>query len=167
MKTKLFSALAALISMLGFSQIIIPIQPKVYFGYDEAGNQIYRGDLMFGKQQTKTEEKTQVKQVEIPQEIAVNQTFVLDEKAFWNEIRIYPVPVKDILTIDWTEKVDDLIDNIGLYQQSSVHWVFQKKNANALNRKIQIDMSQQYMGVYILTFTLKDGRRVSKNITKF
>lgn len=165
MKTKLFSVLSILCGFLGFSQT------KVYFRYDEAGNQIYRGLSNKGHVLLEDLPIEKAKAVEkILEETPItniSSTQTIDEKAFWNEIRIYPVPVKDILTIDWTEKVDDLIDNIGLYQQSSVHWVFQKKNANALNRKIQIDMSQQYMGVYILTFTLKDGRRVSKNITKF
>jgi len=146
-----------------FSQIIPPTQPTLNFEYDEAGNQIYRGDGFLSRSQSIFPEKTETSD----QESTLLTSAVLDEKEFWNNIRIYPVPVKDVLTIDWTEKIDDLISNVGLYQQSTVHWVFQSEKIPSFNRKIQINMSKQYMGVYILTFTLKDGRRLSKNITKF
>lgn len=146
-----------------FAQIIIQPQPTVNFEYDEAGNQIYRGDGFLSRSQSVSPEKsdTSIK------DASTIKSFIIDEKEFWNNIRIYPVPVKDILTIDWTEKIDDLISNVGLYQQSTVHWVFQSEKIPSLDRKLQINMSKQYMGVYILTFTLKDGRRLSKNITKF
>lgn len=164
MKIKCILPLFMVTSSIFYSQIIPPTQTKVYFDYDEAGNQIYRGDMLFSS--SKTTNTQQPTTEIINQDDSVNNS-TISEKEFWNGIRIYPVPVKDVLTIDWSEKVDDLITDIGLYEQSTVHWVFQNKKISSLNRKIQINMSQQYMGVYVLTFTLKDGRRLSKNITKF
>ncbi|WP_370899705.1 T9SS type A sorting domain-containing protein [Chryseobacterium gossypii] len=90
----------------------------------------------------------------------------MDEKAFWKQIRLYPVPVNDVLTIDWSEEVDGLIESVSLYQHSTVHWKFQQQNFPDLNKQLKINMSGYDWGVYILRFTLKDGRIFSKNITK-
>ncbi|MCX8530808.1 hypothetical protein [Chryseobacterium luquanense] len=145
-----------------YGQIIIQPPTSVNFEYDEAGNQKYRGDGVLSRNQNVGLEQTYI----LDSSDAPTTSAVLTEQEFWNNIGIYPVPVKDILTIDWTENVNDLISSVGLYQQSTVHWVFQSEKIPSLNRKLQINMSKQYMGVYILVFTLKDGRRVSKNITK-
>ena len=139
----------------------VPDQQGAYvFKYDDAGNQIYRGYVcnncpVQGKQETPPEET-----------IASNQSGNIDDK-FWNEIRIYPVPVKDVLTIDWSHEANALIDHVSLYEQNTIHWKFQQQNIPNLNKQIQINMTNYYMGVYVLTFTLKDGRTLSKNITKF
>jgi hypothetical protein len=90
----------------------------------------------------------------------------MDEAAFWEQIRLYPVPVNDFLTIDWTEEVDGLIESASLYQHSTVHLKFQQQNMPSLNKKMKIDMTGYDWGVYVLRFTLKDGRTFSKNITK-
>lgn len=142
------------------AQVLIP---KVYFYYDEAGNQIFRGDGMLYKNSSAND--VQVLQNETPN--STSATTLIDEKEFLKNIRIYPVPVKDILYIDWNDKANDLISEIGLYEQSTVHWVFQNKEIASLDKKIKIDMTKQYMGVFILTFTLKTGQRISKNIIKF
>ncbi len=132
---------------------------KVYFSYDNAGNQIYRGDGLLMRSKS-------ISNAEDPDNKKSTSNSIMDEKEFWSHIRVYPVPVKDMLTVDWNEKVNDLISEISLYEQNTVHWVFQSKKISTLNKEIKIDMSQKYMGVYILTFVLKDGRRMSKNITK-
>lgn len=131
---------------------------RAIFLYDDAGNQIYRGDglMLRSKSASNTEDSNNIKSV----------SALMDKKEFWSYIRIYPVPVKDVLTVDWNEEVNDLISEISLYEQNTVHWVFQSKSISTLNKEVKIDMSQKYMGVYILTFVLKDGRRISKNITK-
>jgi len=135
----------------------VPVQ-SIIFQYDEAGNQIFRGyecnNCPSGKQ--------------IPETITENteEYNVIDNDTFWNEIRIYPVPVKDVLTIDWTDEADDLIEYVSIYEHNSINWKFQQQNFPSLNRRIEVDMSGYYMGVYILTFQLKDGRTMSRNITK-
>ncbi|SDQ50251.1 hypothetical protein SAMN05421664_1834 [Chryseobacterium soldanellicola] len=154
MKTKLLSLFSLMIGFLGFSQT------EVFFKYDEAGNQRYRGTNPAGKNAEETP-KTEVKAVSV-----VQSQPAFDEKAFWKEIRLYPVPVNDFLTIDWTEKVDGLIESVSLYQHSTVHWKFQQQNIPSLNRQLKINMTGYEWGVYIVRFTLKDGRIFSKNITK-
>ncbi|ALR31804.1 MULTISPECIES: hypothetical protein [Chryseobacterium] len=156
MKRKILSLFSLLIGFLGFSQT------EVYFKYDEAGNQRYRGTNATGK--TAPEEIKKVE--EIKTAALVKQDPVIDEKTFWKQIRLYPVPVNDYLTIDWTEEVDGLIQSVSLYQHSTVHWKFQQQNIPDLNRKLKINMTGYEWGIYVLHFTLKDGRVFSRNITK-
>lgn len=157
MKRKLLSLSSLMIGFLGFSQT------EVYFKYDEAGNQRYRGIDAAGKKAEETVSKLQ-EQVKVA--AVAKQTPVIDEKTFWKQIRLYPVPVNDYLTIDWTEEVDGLIESVSLYQHSTVHWKFQQQNIPDLNRQVKINMTAYDWGVYVVRFTLKDGRVFSKNITK-
>lgn len=159
MKRKLLSLFSLLIGFFGFSQT------EVYFKYDEAGNQRYRGPNAAGK--NAPEAIKEVKKVEEIKTIAaVKQEPTIDEKTFWKQIRLYPVPVNDFLTIDWTEEVNGLIESVSLYQHSTVHWKFHQQNIPSLNRQLKINMNGYEWGVYVLRFTLKDGRVFSKNITK-
>ena len=149
---KIYFSASLLCASLGVSHAQVT---EVYFKYDEAGSQKYRGpEDLAGKasKQLKT--------------VSLATTQVMDEKSFWKQVRLYPVPVNDILTIDWTEETDTLIESVSLYQHSTVHWKFQQKNIPGLNRQLKINMTGYDWGVYILRFTLKDGRIFSKNITK-
>ncbi|ASE60119.1 hypothetical protein CEQ15_00585 [Chryseobacterium indologenes] len=160
MKTKLLSMFSLLIGFLGYSQT------EVYFKYDEAGNQRYRGTNSTGKKSEETVPREIKLQELLKPQTVTQQSSTIDEKAFWKQIRLYPVPVNDYLTIDWTEEVDNLIESVSLYQHSTVHWKFQQQNTPGLNRQVKINMTGYDWGVYILRFTLKDGRVFSRNITK-
>lgn len=134
-------------------------QGSYVFQYDDAGNQIFRGYFcpscpIQGKKEIQEEADNDIMNGKNSEE-------------FWGEIRIYPVPVRNVLTIDWSDKADALIAHVSIYEQNTVHWRFQQLNIPNLNNQIKIDMTNYYMGVYILTFTLKDGRVLSKNVTKF
>ncbi|MDH6254190.1 hypothetical protein M2347_003917 [Chryseobacterium sp. H1D6B] len=154
MRKKLLSLFPFFIGFLGFSQT------EVYFKYDEAGSQRYRGPETGAKQTPEAVSKAQSKTTSSALSMA------MDEKTFWKQIRLYPVPVKDVLTIDWTEEADGLIESVSLYQHSTVHWKFQQQNIPDLNKQLKINMSGYDRGVYVLRFTLKDGRVFGKNITK-
>ncbi|RQO42681.1 hypothetical protein DBR39_01610 [Chryseobacterium sp. KBW03] len=156
MKRKLLSVFSLFIGFLGYSQT------EVYFKYDEAGNQRYRGTNTAGK---KADELVP-KEIKLQEQAKTQQIPAMDEKAFWKQIRLYPVPVNDYLTIDWTEDVDGLIESVSLYQHSTVHWKFQQQNIPGLNRQVKINMTGYDWGVYILRFTLKDGRVFGRNVTK-
>lgn len=156
MKRKLLSVFSLLIGFFGFSQT------EVYFKYDEAGNQRYRGTNAAAK---KADELVP-KEMKLQEQAKTQQAPAMDEKAFWKQIRLYPVPVNDYLTIDWTEEVDGLIESVSLYQHSTVHWKFQQQNIPGLNRQVKINMTGYDWGVYILRFTLKDGRVFGRNVTK-
>ncbi|MCT2409968.1 T9SS type A sorting domain-containing protein [Chryseobacterium antibioticum] len=151
MKKNYLSAIFLCTSLgLSYAQVT-----EVYFKYDEAGNQRYRGPDSAAKQAS-DQSKT----------ASLSRSQVMDEKTFWKQIRLYPVPVNDVLTIDWTEEVDGLIESVSLYQHSTVHWKFQQQNLPNLNKQIKINMTGYDWGVYVLRFTLTDGRIFSKNITK-
>ncbi|PWN69185.1 hypothetical protein C1631_014075 [Chryseobacterium phosphatilyticum] len=154
MKTKLLTVFSLLVGFLGFSQT------EVYFKYDEAGNQRYRGPNSAAKQVS--EKKTELSK---PPALA-RELPLMDEITFWKQIRLYPVPVNDFLTVDWTEEVNGLIESVSIYQHSTIHWKFQQQNTPDLNRQIKINMTGYEWGVYVLHFTLKDGRVFSRNITK-
>ncbi|WP_374463620.1 hypothetical protein [Chryseobacterium sp.] len=154
MKRKILSLSSLMIGFFGFSQT------EVYFKYDEAGNQRYRGIDAAGKQAGEMVSK------ESKVAAVTRQAAAIDEKTFLKQIRLYPVPVNDYLTIDWTEEVDGLIESVSLYQHSTVHWKFQQQNISDLNRQVKINMTGYDWGVYVVRFTLKDGRIFSKNITK-
>lgn len=132
----------------------ISAQSVVYFKYDEAGNQRYRGE----------DETARPAQQEVLREAATAQ--VSEDDKFWSQVQVYPVPVRDQLTISWKEEVNELIDNVTLYQHTISGNVFQKKNIPNLGRNVKVNMGGMYMGVYILSFQLKDGRRMSRNIIK-
>ncbi|KFF73786.1 hypothetical protein HX13_17340 [Chryseobacterium sp. P1-3] len=149
-----------MVGFLGYSQT------EVYFKYDEAGNQRYRGTNTTAKKAEDLISKEVKVQEQAKTSIAASQTPAIDEKAFWKQIRLYPVPVNDYLTIDWTEEVDSLIESVSLYQHSTVHWKFQQQNIPGLNRQVKINMTGYDWGVYILRFTLKDGRVFGRNVTK-
>lgn len=160
MKRKLLSLFSLFIGFLGFSQT------EVYFKYDEAGNQRYRGTNTAGKnaenqilKETKVEEQSKTAAI-------TKQAPTMDETTFWKQIRLYPVPVNDYLTIDWTEEVDGLIESVSLYQHNTVHWKFQQQNIPGLNRQLKINMTGYDWGIYILRFTLKDGKVFARNVTK-
>ncbi|KKO89200.1 hypothetical protein AAW12_24055 [Sphingobacterium sp. Ag1] len=151
MKRKFLSLMSILIGIIGYSQTT-----EIYFKYDEAGNQRYRGPDAGAKNAPNSTAKT----------ASVTESTISDEAAFWKQIRLYPVPVNDYLTIDWTEEVDGLIESVSLYQHSTVHWKFQQANIPSLNRSLKMNMTGFEWGVYVVRFTLKDGRIFSKNITK-
>lgn len=155
MKKKLFSIFSLFIGFLGFSQT------EVYFKYDEAGNQIYRGPNSAGKNAPDESAKKVTETLSSPKQVSA-----INEETFWKQIRLYPVPVNDVLTIDWTEEADNLIESVSLYQHSTVHWKFQQQNIPGLNRQLKINMTGYDWGIFILRFTLKDGRVFGRNITK-
>ncbi|MGK6342471.1 hypothetical protein ACMGDK_09545 [Chryseobacterium sp. DT-3] len=155
MKRKVLSLLSLSIGFFGFSQT-----SEIYFKYDEAGNQRYRGPDINAKQAPENSQEQDKKMV------SMGQSKVLTNLEFWKEIRFYPVPVNDYLRIDWTDKVDGLIESVSLYQHSTVHWKFQQQNIPSLNKQLKINMTGYDWGVYVVRFVLKDGRILSKNITK-
>ncbi|MBW7675115.1 T9SS type A sorting domain-containing protein [Chryseobacterium chendengshani] len=161
MKRKILSIFSVFVGFLGYSQT------EVYFKYDEAGNQRYRGTNANAKTTSKdiiaAESKVDTAKVE---ENTVATKPLLDDKTFWKQMRIYPVPVNDILTIDWTDELDELIATVSIYQHSTIHWKFQQQNLPNLNKQLKINMTGYDWGVYVLHVQLKDGRVFSRNITK-
>lgn len=124
------------------------------FGYDKSGNQILRTQ----PSNVSTNNKTNLFVPNTTEKIKT------EEDLFWDKIQIYPVPVKNILTLGWQSETRDLIANINLYEHNSLSNLFTYKVINSDN--IEVNMTGFRMGVYILSFTLKNGKTYSKNIIK-
>ncbi len=124
----------------------------IVFRYDEAGNQIYRGTSVVAN----------------PEKIQniIEETKIAEEDIFWKGVQIYPVPVKDVLTISWNEENDRLIESVSLYQHNSIAFLFEQKNYPNLARQVKVNMGAYYMGVYVVSFQLSDGKILTRNIIK-
>lgn len=130
-------------------------QTNVVFNYDNAGNQISR--LLsdnYSNQSSSSIISTILKQN--------NKT---EEELFWEKVQIYPVPVKNILTITWNTDISNLVSNINLYEHNTLSNLF-SLNTNHLNNRIEINMTGYNIGVYIISFTLKNGKIYTHNIIK-
>lgn len=139
---------------ISFAQIIDPNYKSVSFLYDEAGNQILRKANSFEI----SESFNKVTSVSL-------STETFPEDLFFEHIQLYPVPVQSNLTIKWDNEVNGEIFAIGLYNHSQISF-FYKENTTSLNGQIDINMSSYYAGIYIIQFTLTDGRVYSKSIIK-
>lgn len=64
-------------------------QTEFYFKYDEVGDQRYRGPDAAARLSSQTNSQDSNKSAS-PQ-----QTQAMDEKTFWNQLRLYPAPVND------------------------------------------------------------------------
>lgn len=140
------------ISLIGIS---VMSQTNIIFRYDDSGNQVYRGPS----------QNVANKTVEEPINARIEEE-VSEEDKFWLNVRLYPVPVKDVLTIDWNEENDKIIHSVTLYQHATMANLFTKQNIPNINRHVEINMTGFYPGVYVLSFQLKNGKTISKNIIK-
>lgn len=130
-------------------------QTKVVFNYDNAGNQISR--LL---------SDNHYNQSSLPVISTLSkQNNKTEEELFWEKVQIYPVPVKNTLTITWNTDISDLVSNINLYEHNTLSNLF-SLNTNHLNNRIEINMTGYNIGVYIISFTLKNGKIYTHNIIK-
>lgn len=84
MKKRTLTLVSLLIGFFGFSQT------EVYFKYDEAGNQRYRGPDESARPSSQTNSQDNNRST------FTKQTQSMDEKTFWKQLRLYPVPVMAI-----------------------------------------------------------------------
>ncbi|WP_312311152.1 T9SS type A sorting domain-containing protein [Empedobacter brevis] len=154
MRKTLFICFFILSCYTSFAQIIAPDYKSVVFSYDEAGNQISRI----------------AHSLEISSNSSGNKTtmYVSDstsEDLFFEYIQLFPVPVQNDLTIKWDNNVDGEIFSIGIYNHSQLNF-FYKENVQSLSGHLEINMSTYNPGIYIIQFTLNDGRVYAKSIIK-
>lgn len=64
-------------------------QTEFYFKYDEAGDQRYRDPDAAARLSSQSNNKSASPQ----------QTQAMDEKTFWNQLRLYPAPVNDYFIV--------------------------------------------------------------------
>ncbi|WKS95297.1 hypothetical protein [Riemerella columbina] len=149
-----------LILLLSFISICFYSQQRIIFKYDASGNQIYRGKEQLLVSNLGMPEKPILMPLDITNEA------IDEDELFWTHIQLYPVPVSSVLTVRWDTEVNDLVDSVTLYNHNQLINLFTQRNIPNLNYQVEINMKPYRLGVYILSFQLKDGRVLTKNIIK-
>lgn len=121
-------------------------QREIIFEYDEAGNQIYRGERVLYRSRSVVENSI----------IPNNAEMSAEERVFWENITIGPNPVVHTLYVDINSGLKQNIHQIILYD------VFGKpirviRNLSSLSNRIEIDMRAYNVGAYYISFHLRNG----------
>lgn len=132
-------------------------QSSLSFEYDNAGNQIFRGNTRMML------EPPPLSTMPVPKPILIEDP---NETKLWNNVTLYPVPVEDILTIQWNSSINHLIESVSLYQHSSINWIDHLTNNQQYNNRFYVDMRDYSPGVYIVSFRLTTGKTYTKTIIK-
>lgn len=133
-------------------------QTEVVFRYDEAGNQVYRGPFSSSEDKTKTNSK------EEPENTPQLSLMSAKEAAFWKEVNMAPVPVKDMLTIVVSEEIQKNLQEISVYNMLG-NLLYLNKKAGASPRT-EISMGHYMEGAYVVKFHLTGGEIYSQTILK-
>lgn len=146
----LFSAQRATIS-IAHPQVPPQSDPSlVIFGYDEAGNQIFRGPTGIVCNTCRPSE--------------TSQHSLADQVA--NSINAAPVPVKEDLTVIWKEEIKDYIVSIDLLPYNAFR-ILKSVSIKSLDTNSYVfEMGHLPYGVYYLKFNLSDGSVYTRTVTK-
>lgn len=136
---------------------VVYAQTEVVFRYDEAGNQVYRGPFS-------SEDKTKNNTKEEPENTSQLSLMSAEEAAFWKEVKMAPVPVKDILTIIVSEEIRKNLQEISVYNMLG-NMLYIKKKASDSHRT-EISMGHYIEGAYVVKFHLNGGKIYSQTILK-
>lgn len=132
-------------------------QTEVVFHYDEAGNQVYRGPFS-------SEDKTKNNTKEEPENSPQLSLMSAEEAAFWKEVKMAPVPVKDILTIIVSEEIRKNLQEISVYNMLGNMLYIKKKASDS--HHTEISMGHYIEGAYVVKFHLNGGKIYSQTILK-
>lgn len=123
----------------------------VIFGYDEAGNQIFRG---LGGVVCTTCKPSEPQQQSLADLVS-------------NKIKAAPVPVKDDLTVLWDVSIRDYIVSIDLLPYNAFN-ITESVNIKSLSDNSYVfRMSHLPYGVFYLKFNLSDGSVYTRTVTKY
>lgn len=122
-------------------------QDKYTFSYDKSGN---RTDYVYSVTSSSSSR-------------IATPSVTTDEIA--NKIYLYPVPTSGPLTIKWDASIDKFIGNIGI--TSMIGNTSAIINRVAGSQTTNFDITTYPAGIYIVTFQLTTGERISKTISKY
>lgn len=136
--------------------VVVPSNPPdptlVVFRYDQAGNQIYRGESCINCC-TNCRPGQEESSVTLADQVA-------------NKIQAAPVPVKTDLNVIWDVSIKDFIVSIDLLPYNSFN-ITESVNLTSLNtNSYTFRMSHLPYGVYYLKFNLSDGSVYSRSVIK-
>ncbi len=135
-------------------------QGRLVFSYDQAGNQIKR-ELPTPKKRfpffpfIKSKSTT----------TNVNAQATSKDLNTTDQLRVYPNPTNGLLTADWLEAYSGKVTLVKVQGISNSHSQTFTVFGTGKN-KININLSSQPAGIYVVLFYLTDGSMVSKKIIK-
>ena len=120
------------------------------FGYDEAGNQIFRGPEGLV---CITCRPSEIQQLSLADQVA-------------NSINTAPVPVKEDLTVIWKEEIKNYIVSIDLLPYNAFRILKSVSMESLKTNSYVFKMGHLPYGVYYLKFNLSDGSVYTRTVTK-
>lgn len=139
--------------LLLLSSFLVYSQTDIVCEYDESGNQVYRGEYALN--------------TEINNSSNLNSNLGVSpgEIVFWQKVEIGPNPTTDILIINMNDEAKREISYFVLYDfLGNPQYTYQ--NAFTQSQRVELDMRRYPIGMYVLSFYLKDGKIFSKHISK-
>ena len=155
-KFAFFSLFLFFISIKTSAQILNPdpiIINKLFFGYDEAGNQVVRRlcsnceNVYLSKITHEIKEETEESKPD-----------------FIQLFTLYPNPTDGFVKLAWKDEVDDLIQFIELVGMSSPY--YKAISISKGNQYVELNLTDEYTGIYIFEITLNDGTVIHKKLLK-
>lgn len=133
----------------------MPMYPKLFFSYDNEGNQTER---RFDWSNTAKSANT------IPKEIVTIKEENLQEIPVDDTISYYPNPVKDELFLQWELSQDNIVSTIHVYDLN-MQLLQSYSNGNKANA-MAISFTNYPTGVYAVVLVYNNGNQKSIKIIK-
>ncbi len=147
-----------LITILAISLLSVTLhaQSRLVFTYDASGNQIERTFVSgtSAKQLTKLNDIT----------TTISSSSADTSSTLAHQITVYPNPTKGILRLEWLSGFTKQIQRITVSQLSGITW--EVPLAGREENFVEVDLTQNANGVYIVNFELIDNDVVTKKIIK-
>jgi Secretion system C-terminal sorting domain len=126
----------------------------IQFKYDAAGNQAYRGtDINFVVK--KKAQETPSAKAEPEQEATKTEA----------KLQIYPVPVTDILFVDWGDKLLLEVAAVQIFDLKG-QLLYHNTQLPANGQKLEINVESYPTGTYLINLLLKNGKNMGQKIIK-
>jgi|JI8StandDraft_1071087.scaffolds.fasta_scaffold04080_3 hypothetical protein len=129
--------------------------PKLIFEYDGAGNQTMRR-ICYSNCDNAVYKNAITTKDEVVEENSIQNI----EDAF----TIYPNPTEGLVKLEWDSSIEDEIETIELVGNASLFYkeIEVKKSQNA----IELDISNEFTGMYVFVITFQDGSQITKKLIK-
>lgn len=149
MKTTLLTIVISLIASIN-----LLAQSQLIFTYDTAGNQIERKFVTPSSKQLVVESDLE----------ASASISDISEREIKDLVKVYPNPTKGKLKLEWSPLLSKSIKEITASQLSGKTWKIPLQNTQ--QNFVEIDLTHDASGVYIVRFELQNDKEIIKKIIK-
>lgn len=77
---------------------------------------------------------------------------------------LYPNPTKGLIRLEWDSNIESEIKMIELVGNSSMY--YKELNIQKSTNAIELDISNEYTGMYVFIITFHDGTQITKKLIK-